>query len=288
MISLGLCANLACIWEATARKSGNVHRYRDFDDCTYLDFLQSAAASASVFDKAAELTVGRLILGSVTATRQVVSSNTNLGILLLLAPLAKAATLSLTTTPGVVATGSRLPVQIRHVLQSLTVADAEHAYQAIRLASPSGLGTVPDQDIAHQPTQTLREVMALAADRDLIAAQYTNDFQAVFADGLPALECGLTETGRLESAIVACHLHLLASHPDSLIARKCGMAMAEQVRLRAQEALAGGPAQWDALDRWLRSDGHSLNPGTTADLVAACLFVALASGMILLPPRWPW
>src|SRR6516225_6707189 len=88
MLSIGLCGHIACVWEATARKPGNVHRYCDFDDTSYLDFLLSAAAAAPVLDGAAGRPVGETVLAGVRATRGVVASNTNLGILLLLAPLA--------------------------------------------------------------------------------------------------------------------------------------------------------------------------------------------------------
>jgi triphosphoribosyl-dephospho-CoA synthase len=94
----------------------------------------------------------------------------------------------------------------------------------------------------------------------------------------------------MESAIIHCHLHLLAGHPDTLIARKRGRAEAEEASRRAADVLAGGwPARAEgraalaALDQWLRTDGHARNPGTTADLVTACLFVALRDGLIQLP-----
>src|ERR1700704_1121547 len=88
MIPIGLCAQLACIWEATARKPGNVHRYWDFDDTTYLDFLHSAAAIAPILETACERHVGETVLKSIQATRSITATNTNLGIILLLAPLA--------------------------------------------------------------------------------------------------------------------------------------------------------------------------------------------------------
>ena len=86
--SPGLCAQIACVWEATARKPGNVHRYCDFEDSTYLDYLLSAAALAPVLDRAADRRIGETILDAVRATRRVTRSNTNLGIVLLLTPLA--------------------------------------------------------------------------------------------------------------------------------------------------------------------------------------------------------
>ncbi len=89
--TVGLHAQLACVWEATARKPGNVHRYADFDDLTYLDFVTAAAAVAPVLGRSPDRRVGRTVLDGVRATRRVVSTNANLGILLLLAPLTKAA-----------------------------------------------------------------------------------------------------------------------------------------------------------------------------------------------------
>src|SRR5438128_8315043 len=85
---LGLHAQLACIWEATARKPGNVHRFRDFEGTTYLDFIQSAVAIAPVLERASEQRVGETILQCVRATQAITRTNTNLGIILLLTPLA--------------------------------------------------------------------------------------------------------------------------------------------------------------------------------------------------------
>src|SRR5436190_1485288 len=173
MLPTGLCAQLACIWEATARKPGNVHRYCDFSDCGYVDFLVSAAAVVPVLEKAAERRIGATVLAGVEATRRVVTTNTNLGILLLLAPLAS------------VPRHKNLRAELGHVLDNLDVEDARTVYQAINLAMPGGLGRVAEQDIREQPTLTLRQVMALAAERDLVARQYVNGFREIFEDGVP-------------------------------------------------------------------------------------------------------
>jgi triphosphoribosyl-dephospho-CoA synthase len=282
MLSAGLCAQVACVWEATARKPGNVHRFCDFDDTTYLDFLLSAAAVAPALDAAAGRRVGETVLDAVQATRAVVPSNTNLGIVLLLAPLAA------------VPPAEELRAGVERILEGLDVADARRVYQAIRLALPSGLGEVPEQDVRDEPTQGLREVMALAAERDLIARQYADGFRAVFEEGEPALRAGLEHAGDLEAAIILCHLHLLATFPDSLIRRKRGPAEAEEAARRARRVLdagwpgaAAGPALAE-LDAWLRAEGHQRNPGTTADLVTASLFVALRTATIQLPLQFPW
>jgi triphosphoribosyl-dephospho-CoA synthase len=282
MTSVGLRAQAACVWEVTARKPGNVHRFRDFDDATYLDFVLSAAASAPVLETVPARGVGETVLAAVRARREVVPTNTNLGILLLLAPLAA------------VPPGDDLPAGLERVLDRMDVDDARAVFEAIRLARPGGLGRVNEQDVRAEPTLPLRQVMALAADRDLIARQYADGFRAVLDDGVPALRRGLEQTGCLEGAIIACHLDLMARYPDSLIARKRGQAEAEEAARRARATLDAGGALDPAggalaeFDAWLRAEGRGRNPGTTADLVTACLFVVLRETIITLPPQVPW
>ncbi len=277
-------ARLACWWEATARKPGNVHPQRSFADLTYQDLVASAAAIGPVLDQAVMRTVGETVLEGVKATRRVVQTNTNLGQLLLLAPLA-----------AVPAVEHDLRSGLARILERLDRADARAVYEAIRLANPGGLGRVADQDVQEPPTRPLREIMALAADRDLIARQYANHFHEVFAEGLPALVKGLQSFEFLEDAIIGTHLELLARHPDSLIARKRGPQEATQARRRARQVLDAGWPRTEAgrkavadLDAWLRGDGHARNPGTTADLVTASLFAALRQGIITVPSAVPW
>jgi triphosphoribosyl-dephospho-CoA synthase len=264
--SIGECAQLACVLEATAGKPGNVTRFHDFADMTYLDFIVSAAAIAPVFERTAELGVGGTVLEAVRATRRLVKVNTNLGILLLLAPLAA------------VPRERRIRDGIGEMLDALTVDDSRAVFEAIRLANPGGLGEAPEQDVRDEPTLPLRGVMALAADRDLVARQYANGFREVFDIGVPALL-----NGPLEPAIVRSHLRLLSNCLESHIERKCGPELAHEASTRAAVALAGDSEAIATFDAWLRADNHRRNPGSTADLVAASLFVALREGMIAAP-----
>jgi triphosphoribosyl-dephospho-CoA synthase len=269
-LSPGQCAQLACLLEATARKPGNVTRFADFEDLTYLDFVLSAAAIAPVMERAAELGVGETVLQSLEATRRLVGTNSNIGMLLLLAPLAA------------IPAGEEIEPGVERVLARLTIDDSRHVFTAIRLANPSGLGDAPQQDVRREPTLPLREVMALAADRDSIARQYANGFCDVFEIGVSSFT---GEDGPLESAIIQCHLRFMARLPDSHIVRRCGPEIGEEARRRAARALQGQESL-DDLDSWLRGDGHRRNPGTSADLVAASLFVALRRGMINFPLRF--
>jgi triphosphoribosyl-dephospho-CoA synthase len=284
-LSLGQCVYSACVWEATARKAGNVHRGRDFPNLHFADFLTSAAAVAPVFDRADRQTVGQTVLAAIQATRGVVSTNTNLGIVLLLAPLAA------------VPRSHSLRAGVPAVLAELNVEDARQAYAAIRLAAAGGLGKVSAQDVAGEPTVPLRQAMALAAERDLVARQYANDYEDIF-DLVPVLLDGFRRRGDLEEAIILTHLSILALFPDSLIARKRGSEEADEARRLAVGVLkagwprtAPGQAAFAAFDAWLTEFGNARNPGTSADLVTACLFAALRENSLFtretqLSPAW--
>jgi triphosphoribosyl-dephospho-CoA synthase len=277
-LSAGRLAQVACLLEATARKPGNVHRFCDFAELHYLDFLLSATAIAGPLDQAVERGVGATVLSAVKATRQVVSTNTNLGIILLLAPLA--------AVPSTIDLGGG----VRQVLAGTTTDDARLVYEAILLACPGGIGRVDEQDVAEPPTMPLRAVMALAADRDLIARQYASGFQEVLHEVLPMIRAALFCGQSLETAIIAAFLGTLARHPDSLIVRKAGREVALSVAEKAAHVIhagwpgaPGSPSRLQEFDAWLRSRGNQLNPGTTADLVTAALFAALRGGTIPLP-----
>jgi tetrahydromethanopterin:alpha-L-glutamate ligase len=274
----GRLAQVACLLEVSARKAGNVHRFDDLAGLHFVDFLLSAAAIVEPLDRARTLGLGRAIYDSIEATRRVVSTNTNLGMVLLLTPLAA------------VPAGEDLVTGVERVLAATTVDDARLVYGAIRLAQPGGLGEVSDQDVANQPTITLRAAMILAAERDSIARQYANGFRDVLGQALAGLRRYLQSGRPLETAIVSAFLDLLASNPDSLIARKHGQALASEVSRRAGEILAAGwPERESArqlfaeFDARLRRPDRPLNPGTTADLITAALYAALREGTIRLP-----
>jgi triphosphoribosyl-dephospho-CoA synthase len=279
-LSIGQCATLACLLEATAPKVGNVHRGADFEDLTFTDFLVSAVALGSVMERAAEAGVGRTVLHAVRATIELVPTNVNLGIALLLAPLAA------------VPRDAPLMEGVANLMDTLTAEDSRLVYEAIVLANPGGLGTVEQIDVHGQPPDNLLAAMAAARDRDLIARQYVEDFALVLDELAPAIANRRKQGWSLTDAIVRTHVRLLSEHVDSLIVRKCGMEVGQQATVIASQVLAaGGPGDENYLraladfDFWLRSDGHRRNPGTTADLIAAALFVVLRDGLIEPPYR---
>jgi triphosphoribosyl-dephospho-CoA synthase len=279
----GLLAQYACIWEVSARKVGNVHPRAAHPDADFVAFLFSAAAIRWKTHRVADGRLGELVLSAVRESRAAVPTNTNLGLVLMLAPLVG------------VDIRSDLRTCVINDLQRTTVRDASLVYEAIRLANPAGLGRVPDQDVHGEPTVTLREAMKRAADRDLVARQYANGYADVLDLGVPAFLTAFEKFRRIEPAVIACQLRWLAEFPDSLIARKKGRPAAEQVRRRAAKVLQLGGLDTSEgrqagieLDGHLRADGNKLNPGTTADLVAACLFVALRENMVKPSDPFHW
>jgi triphosphoribosyl-dephospho-CoA synthase len=268
---IGSAAQLACLLEVTAPKPGNVSPGRHFHDTRYEDFLASAVAIGPAMAAAPGQSIGATVLAAAYATAQWARANTNLGIVLLFAPLAKAE--------------GRRDV-LRRILGETTVDDARDVYRAIRLAHAGGLGHVSHEDVADEPTVTLREAMALAADRDGVAREYVTDFATTFESAAPALARARGDGLPWDDAVVETYMGLLASGPDTHIGRKHGAAVAAAVTAQAATVMAAGGvrtesgrqalAEFDTVLRGYPRNGA--NPGTTADLTAAALFVSLLSG----------
>jgi triphosphoribosyl-dephospho-CoA synthase len=261
----------ACLAELDALKPGNVHRFSDGHNMTVADFIASAEAAAPVIGRKG-LGVGARILLAADVTRRAVGQNTNLGIILLAAPLANAA---LDGRQGSLA--HRLDL----ILDALTVEDANQAYRAIRETKPGGLGEAPEHDVAAEPKITLLEAMRAAEGRDRIAWNYAHGFADIFDLGGKWLAQGRERWGDGPWAVTRVYLGFLAHLPDTLIERKFGTRSAALVREEASPIEASftecqAPetmiAPLMAFDAALKERG--LNPGTSADLTVATLFAA--------------
>ena len=275
-VEVAAAAQLACLLEASAPKPGNVSPGRHFADTRYEDFLASAAAVGEPLAGADSRPVGATVRLAIEATRRWTNANTNLGIVLLLTPLARAAIGS----PDAASAGLR--ETLRRVLDATTVEDARDVYAAIRLASPGGLGKADSQDVAGEPDVTLLAAMRLAAHRDGIAREYASAFEVTFEIAAPALEQARRDGLSWDDAIVETFLSVLAVNPDTHVARRAGAAAAEEVSEHARRTLAAGGVRSDggrraieAMDRGLRDPRNLRNPGTTADLTTAGIFVEL-------------
>ena len=280
----------ACLIEIESLKPGNVHRYAEGHGMTAGDFRESAWVAADAIVQP-EISVGLRIASAVTATVEAVGCNTNLGIVLLAAPLVHAA-LSFDETSA--ANEARFRLRLLSVLGTLTVSDADFAFAAIRHANPAGLGAARRHDVNRPAQATLLQAMQDAAPRDRIAQQYASGFADVFSTGVPELRAGLERfqgrSGTLAWAATGTFLNFLARFPDSHILRKHSAKAAEAVRAEATKHYKAFTGQADpaalkepllAFDSALKRKG--LNPGTSADLTVAAL---LAVGLLdIVGPR---
>ena len=277
-LSTGVLAQLACALEVAAPKPGNVHPGASFGHLSWLDFLAASVVIGPVFERAESTRVGRTVLDAVDASLAVTASNANLGIVLLIAPLARVPRTELDVRRGV-----------DKVLRELDDEDCRLVYEAIRRANPHGLGDAPKSDVRGDAPSDLIAAMRLSEDRDFIARQYANGFADVFDRCLPRFRELLAEGRPILATIVRFFLDQLAAEPDSHIARRCGENDAAEASRRAARAFAAEPdspeshARITELDRWLREADHRRNPGTTADVTAATLFLSLRTGIIRFP-----
>ncbi|HWU35133.1 MAG TPA: triphosphoribosyl-dephospho-CoA synthase [Methylovorus sp.] len=261
----------ACLAELSALKPGNVHIFADGHGMVVEDFIASAEASAMPLC-ASGLTVGQRIQGAIQATWAAVNCNTNLGIVLLAAPLMQTA-----LEQGLPLTEHAL----QQTLQQLTVDDARLAYAAILQASPAGLGSSDQHDVHEAPAVTLLQAMEQAQSYDFVARQYANGYQDILQLGLVRYREAMHRWQREAWAVTAVYLGFFARYPDSHIARKYGMAAAERVM---QEALlheqafmaCDNPKTYQrtlmTFDQILKTE--KINPGTTADLTVTTVLAA--------------
>jgi triphosphoribosyl-dephospho-CoA synthase len=311
---IAAAAQLACLLEASAPKPGNVSPARRFNDIGYEHFLASAAAIGAPLSQAGRRPVGVTIRLAIEATARWTRSNTNLGIVLLLAPLARAAFAlarghgagletigedaaldaafrgeavggKVVSGFGRTSAASALRAELRGVLEATTVGDARETYAAIRRAGPSGLGRADSQDVSGDLDVTLLEAMRLAADRDGIAREYATWFDRTFTTGFPALARASDDRLSWDEAVLETFLTLLAAAADTHVARRAGTARADEISRHARSVLAAGGIRTAAgrreiadMDAALADERHLANPGTTADLTAAAIFVFLLSG----------
>ena len=258
----------ACLTELDAPKPGNVHAFADGHHMTVDEFVRSADAAAAPLS-AQGARVGLRIHRAVMATFAAVGTNTNLGIILLCAPLAAAAERDATN----------LRNALHQVLQDLNVDDADLAFRSIVRAAPAGLGHSAQHDVFNPATVSLLQAMSEAANRDMVARQYATDFADIFYRGLPLFESVSRRRGEAKWATLATFLGFLSAFPDSHIARKFGAETARCVQgtalnfARMLQAAEQADQILPALLTWDSAlKAKAVNPGTSADLTVATLF----------------
>ena len=297
---MGSCGVRACLLEASSEKPGNVSPKRGFADTSYGDFLRGSRALGPVLREAAlrgfgagvgEISlggvgVGFLVKEAVNAVRKSHSGgNTHLGVSMLLVPLAAAAGLCASSGEGF----AGLRLCLKKIVSATTVEDSLDLYDAINMANPGGLGEsaldVRDgssKEKIRRRGLTFIRLMGYSAGRDMVARELSLGMPVVFGFVVPNLERNLKKTKNQKKAITQTFLQTLAKHPDTLIARKTNPKKSRQITETAAKVLeAGGvytkkgKAEIKEFDGQLRTQGNKLNPGTTADLITAALYIHL-------------
>jgi len=268
-------AELALTLEvASTPKPGNVDRHRDHDDLRFEQFLAGAVGSRPGLELAAgDAPLGDAFERAVRGMSQQSGGNTQFGCLLLLVPLVRAA-----------ATDRLAPDGLRTVTAATTVDDAAAFYRAfehVDVAVDDPPADAPDLDVRRGADAvpalrdrglTLADVMAMSADSDGNAAEWTDGFERVF----DAADRVLDDDGPVTDRLAHVFLDLLADRPDTLVAIDHGMDRARAVTREADAVRGDLDAAEKLADRFL---DEGINPGTTADLTAAAAFVALERGV---------
>lgn len=300
------CLELAILLEASANKPGNVNRTTNFESTRYEHFLASAVAISSSFEYAAERGVlvsqgkihvsdvglGRIIrdcVANVNAWQR--GGNTSLGTAILLSPIAVAA--GMTPAKEDVFEIPKLRENVKLVVESTTPEDAVNVYEAIKSANPGGLGTVPELDINDPNSRrkileekiSLSQIFKIASKYDRVCSEWVNNYPITFDVAYPSLMEHIRKTDDLNKAIVHTFLKVLAGYPDTLIARKTSPEKAQEISSKAKEVLkfegletSRGRKLLREFDQELRKSSNLLNPGTTADIIAAALALIILNG----------
>jgi triphosphoribosyl-dephospho-CoA synthase len=301
------CLELAILFEVSADKPGNVNLVVGFEGTRHEHFLASAVAAAPSFELAAErgiafsqgemqlsdVGVGRIIkdcVADVNAWQR--GGNTLVGTVILLAPIAVAAGIAPTRGEYVFEI-PKLRENLRLVVESTTPEDAVNVYEAIKVVKPSGLGKAPELDINDSNSVnrivkeniSLYQVFKIASEYDRVCSEWVSNYPVTFDFAYPHLMEQIKETGDLNVAIIHAFLTVLAEYPDTFIARKVGIEKAREVSLMAKEVLelgglvtSKGKESLREFDLKLRRSSNLLNPGTTADIIAATLALCVLGG----------
>jgi len=274
-------------------KPGNVHRTRDFHDMVFEDFLISGIAIGDTIRQAAthaleinnsisfkEAKLGKYILQAVKETDNWIANNTNLGIIMLLTPIAMSAAISNNL--------DQLRENINNLVINSTVIDAVALYDAISIADAGGMGEQEDFDVrSSDSTQELIEnnlnifdVLSISSSWDSLAMELTNKMPVTFDTGFPTF-FKLKKEFSINLATVITFLTILSQVPDTLISRKYGDEKAKEVSALAMDVLNSKDIDDDMIEfnkKLIEFDDYlfenKLNPGTTADLTASSIMIS--------------
>ena len=284
-------AQIASVLEVSGwPKPGNVHRTRNYDDMVFQDFaisavvigdtMEAVASQAKEIDDLSKAELGRYIFQAVDETNRWIETNTNLGIMMMCIPIAAAASIS--------DSFDEIQENVGRLMDATTVEDAVNLYDAINVADAGGMGDQEEFDVMSEKAkdelrannQTMFDVLEISAGWDRLANELTNKMPVCFEIGYPTFfevwkNCDDVDV--INKATVLTFMTILSQIPDTLISRKYGNEVAESVSQKASEILEFKDDD-SFLEKLLEFDDYlydnKLNPGTTADLTAASIFLS--------------
>lgn len=262
----------ACVADVRLLGPGKAPVRRTDKHVSNADYQASAQAAGPALS-GYHRRVGDRVLAAVQATRCAVNKDTNLGILLLAAPLVHALLVDVD--------GITLRERLTHVLANLDCEDANLVWRAVCLADPEGAPEHPMSLACHAAGLTLRQVMEAQAVNNRIAYQYAHDYTDIFAFSLPRLRQARARWQRSEWPLAMVYLGLMARFPDSDVVRSHGMDTAMTLCERVgplSETLWNSPhpaAHRTALYAFYAElERANIRPRTSADLAVATLLAA--------------
>ncbi|MHA1894835.1 MAG: triphosphoribosyl-dephospho-CoA synthase [Candidatus Helarchaeota archaeon] len=284
---------IASLLEVSALKPGNVHPNHDIPDTRFEHFI---CANVVVYQYLKKIAlgepIGKNLIGAVRLTRAwQEGGNINFGILLLFAPILSAAG-KLIREKGEISDLNVLRNEIEKIIENTTFIDSLDLYKAIEIIQPGGLGTIKELDVndknslkrIKEDKLNLKYIFNQSASWDNISREWVTNYEITIDNGLPYLIKQYKKEKKIFKAITLLYLMLLGKYPDSLIIRKTSKEEATKISERAQKILSitNEAKQFEEIqkfDEYLHVFKGKYNPGTTADLVACTIFLAIIMGL---------
>ncbi|MDR2873988.1 MAG: triphosphoribosyl-dephospho-CoA synthase [Methanobrevibacter sp.] len=272
-------------------KPGNVHRTRDFHDMIFEDFLISGIVIGNVVKEASKhgyeinqskkydnAQIGKYILKAVKETDKWIANNTNLGIVMMIIPIA---------ISGVMSNNLKeLRNNIGLLMNNTTPFDAVSLYKAINIANAGGMGNQDEFDVSNDKAQdkllskkqSMYDVLKISASWDSLANELTSKMPITFDIGFKTFT-NYRKTYSINNSTVLTFLRILSNVPDTLISRKYSKEKAEEISILSKELLECDDFFTSSFNRKLKEFDdflfeNKLNPGTTADLTASSIMIS--------------
>ena len=260
----------ACSKDVEVIKPGNVNIDYPHSDTTAYDFLRSAHDSCKSLFKQ-DFSLGERIYYSVSDSRKNTKVNTNLGILLLIAPIIHSLLHSTKTT---------FRSALKDVIKTSQISDTNLLCRAINFVNPGGLGEKERMSTNSLPRVTLKTIMDKSANYDRLSYQYSTGYSDILDFIVPRIIEHKKNIENTDFLLSLVFLEILSEIPDTHISRKFNEKIAKKTSNEACDLIKiinTERSRKKALSRICQLDyeykNKGINPGTTADLLLSGVMI---------------